>query len=180
MPNLTEHSNLHKTPEQLWASFIKGDMASFRNIYSQFYQPLYNFGLSYAKKEIVENCIQDMFLYILQHRSHLKNIKNVRAYLYKSFRNQLYKNAKAEKLILQALEKDIYFEKNENIFIDIIGKLVKRLSNREQEIIRLKYYQNFKNKEIASTLNIEYQTVRNTLHNALQKMRLLMLQIDYC
>lgn len=180
MSNFNIYDKSSKTPEQLWTDFINGDMTSFRQIYSLFYQPLYNFGLSYVEKDIAENCIQDMFLYILQHRANLKNIKNVKAYLYKSFRNQLYKNAKAQKLILQALEKDFYFEKSENIFAEVITKLIKKLSNREQEIVKLKYYQNYKNKEIATALNIEYQTVRNTLHNAIQKMRILMPQVDYC
>ncbi len=87
-------SNQQPSYEESWKSFSKGDMISFRRIYSDFYPKLFNFGLLFLNKYEVENLIQDTFLYILQHRINLSNIKNVKSYLFTSFRNRISKYAK--------------------------------------------------------------------------------------
>jgi RNA polymerase sigma factor (sigma-70 family) len=48
--------------------------------------------------------------------------------------------------------------------------LIDYLSNREKEILQL-HLQGFKNDEIATQLNISYNTVRNTLHSAKQRVK---------
>jgi RNA polymerase sigma factor (sigma-70 family) len=54
-----------------------------------------------------------------------------------------------------------------------LKKIIKQLSPREREIVYLKYFQQFNNKEIAKLLDIKYQTVRNILANAIIKLRIL-------
>jgi len=161
------------SPELLWKQFTKGDMASFHKIYENNYQNLYNFGLNYLAPDEVEDCIQNLFLYILQHRKSIKRIKKVEAYLFISFRNQISK-IKKSKLIFQQIDADLNIEQSPYSKESIIGELLNLLENlspRENEIIHLKYYQDFKNIEIAELLGIEYQTVRNTLNNALKRLR---------
>jgi len=53
---------------------------------------------------------------------------------------------------------------------DAIKQLIDYLSNREKEILQL-HLQGFKNDEIAMQLNISYNTVRNTLHSAKQRVK---------
>jgi len=171
----TTHT-INSTPEELWKQFYAGDMRSFRKLYQDFYQPLYNYGLKYLEKNEVEDCIQDLFLYILQHRNNKVTVKNVNAYLFKSYRNLLSK--KAKRIALEKIKEDLMSIKaescckNEGIITEFLQELLNRLSPREQEIMQLKYYKNLKNKEIAIRLDIEYQTVRNTLANAIKKMRI--------
>jgi len=164
--------------EQLWHQFAKGDMRAFRRIYANFYPHLIRFGLLYLDKTETENAVQDVFLYILQHRNKLSKVSNVKAYLFTALRNRISKLAQANKIDFEVLSPDIWIEKQENIFADIIQSIIKKLSPREQEIIRLKYYKDLKNKEIAERLDIEYQTVRNTLHNAVRKLRILVLKTE--
>ncbi|MEN8193252.1 MAG: sigma-70 family RNA polymerase sigma factor [Bacteroidota bacterium] len=160
--------------ELLWRQFIKGDMRSFRSIYETNYQHLYNFGLTYLTPDEVEDCIQNLFLYILQHRKSIAKVKNVKAYLFISFRNQIARTKKSEKFNFQQL--DLNLSENLQVFskesmIPELHGYLKKLSPRENQVIHLKYYENFKNMEIAESLGLEYQTVRNTLTNALKKLR---------
>lgn len=46
-----------------------------------------------------------------------------------------------------------------------------QLSGREKEIINLKYFSNFKIREIATMLQLSEQTVANLLSRALKKLR---------
>lgn len=164
--------------EQLWHEFATGDMSAFRQIYAHFYPHLFRFGLLYLDKSETENTIQDVFLYILQHRSSVQKVSNVKAYLFTALRNRISKQAKDRKIDFEVIDPNIWVDNQANIFADVVQKLVRKLSPREQEIIRLKYYLNFKNQEIADRLNIEYQTVRNTLHIAVKKLRLLFLEVE--
>jgi RNA polymerase sigma factor (sigma-70 family) len=165
----------HKTsPELLWKQFIKGNMASFREIYETNYQHLHTFGLKYLTSDEVEDCIQNLFLYILQHRKSIKYVKNVEAYLFISLRNQIIKINKSKKIIFQQVDVNIRSEQNVSHKESVLTELrvfLEKLSPRENEIIHLKYYQNFKNMEIAESLGLEYQTVRNTLSNAIKKLK---------
>ncbi len=171
-------SNQQPSYEESWKSFSKGDMISFRRIYSDFYPKLFNFGLLFLNKYEVENLIQDTFLYILQHRSNLSNIKNVKSYLFTSFRNRISKYAKQNRLVLSELSTDIFLEQDDDYISGLIHKTLTKLSKRERQVIKLRYFQDYGNKEIAKLLNIDYQTVRNTLHNAIKKMRLFFVEIE--
>lgn len=53
---------------------------------------------------------------------------------------------------------------------DAIKQLLYNLPNREKEILQL-HLQGFKNEEIAQQLQISYNTVRNTLHSAKQRVK---------
>ncbi len=53
---------------------------------------------------------------------------------------------------------------------EAIKQLLNNLPNREKEIIEL-HLQGYKNEEIAIQLNISYNTVRNTLHTAKQRIK---------
>ena len=167
----------HKTkkkPEQLWTEFIKGDMVSFRIIYETHYKILYNFGLKYLSDYEVEDCIQSMFLYILQHRKSSATVKNVKAYLLTSLRNSIFKYKKNKELNYSFIENLLVTEQvsisKEKLTAEV-QNILQKLTPRENEIIKLKYFQNYKNKEIAELLGVKYQTVRNILHNAFTKIR---------
>jgi RNA polymerase sigma factor (sigma-70 family) len=171
-----------QSPEVLWQNFCAGDMSSFRLLYNNYYQPLYNYGLKYLAKNEVEDCIQDLFLYILQHRKTIAKVRNVNGYLFRSYRNQLSKKANAKRIIFEKLENNMAKETEnlhqEGFVTEFLQSLIAKLSPREQEIVQLRYFKSLKNKEIAASLNIDYQTVRNTLSNAIQKMRVQHLQIE--
>ena len=162
------------SPELLWEQCTKGDMVSFQKIYETNYQHLYTFGLKYLAPNEVEDCIQNLFLYILQHRKSIFKVKNVEAYLFISLRNLITKTNTSTKIIFQEIDANISFEQNtsskESILTEL-HNLLRKLSPRENEIIHLKYFQGFKNMEIAESLGLEYQTVRNTLNNAIKKLR---------
>jgi RNA polymerase sigma factor (sigma-70 family) len=168
--------------ETLWEDFIAGNMSSFRCIYTQHYQNLYTFGLRYLNSDDTEDAIQNLFLYILQHRKSFSKIKSVKAYLFISYRNQIFKIRKTKNLSFVQIDiESIVGEQISSTKEKIIGELlifIKKLSPREKEIINLKYFQDYKNIEIANSLNIEYQTVRNILHNAIKKLRKLNYQIS--
>ncbi|MDF0717143.1 sigma-70 family RNA polymerase sigma factor [Muricauda sp. 334s03] len=162
--------------ENLWKLFLEGDMNAFRSLYSTHYKMLYNFGKKYLPPTEVEDCIHDTFLNILHYKNSIGEVKKVKTYLFKSFRNQLLKTKKSKQVEFH-LTKEINIDNDDPIenetILKEVKKLIEQLSPREKEIVYLKYFQNFNNHEISDLLNIKYQTVRNILAGAIKKLRTL-------
>ncbi|MDO6803114.1 sigma-70 family RNA polymerase sigma factor [Wenyingzhuangia sp. 1_MG-2023] len=165
--------------EKLWGLFIDGDMDAFKTIYNMYYQMLYNFGKRYLNDSEVEDAIHDTFLNILKYKNSSSEVKNIKAYLFKCLRNQIFKVKKAAKLEFELDNETIQSENNtheeqeKELVFKKLKELIKELSPREREIIYLKYFQNFNNIEISELLDLNYQTVRNILGNAIKKLRIL-------
>lgn len=173
---ITINKNNDNSINELWVLFLDGDMQAFHEVYSFHYQMLYNFGLKFLKPAKVEDCIHDTFLNILHYKDKVKNVKNVKAYLFKSFRNQAIKSLNDNRLDFNLIEEVIPQEedkRDQEKILTELKELILQLSPREREIIYLKYFQEFNNKEIAILLEIKYQTVRNILADAIKKMRVL-------
>ncbi len=174
--NRTSTKTDTKSQEELWLLFTQGDMQAFQTIYSYHYQMLYNFGTRYLKSNEIEDCIHDTYLNLLHYKNSLTAVSNVKAYLFKSFRNQIYKYRKDNLLEFNLNDGTIPYEEDDNnkeIILKELKLLIEKLSSREREIIYLKYFQQFNNLEISELLGIKYQTVRNILAGAIKKMRIL-------
>lgn len=130
----------HNSTDELWVLFLEGDMNAFHSIYNSHYKMLYNFGLKFLKPTKVEDCIHDTFLNILNYKTTISEVKNVKAYLFKSFRNQAFKMINANKLDFNLVEGNIPSQvedyDNEKSII-VLKQLIEQLSPREREIIYL-------------------------------------------
>lgn len=163
----------------LWKKFSKGDMLSFRKIYASFYKDLLRFGKIYLLENQAEDILQDYFLYLLEHRSQIAKVRNVKAYLFTGYRNRISKSIRSGKIQLIELPPDISMEEVVNDpWKEVLAKIITGLTPREKQIINLKFYKNYKTAEIAEQLQIKNQTIRNILHHSYKKMRLMLLEIE--
>jgi RNA polymerase sigma-70 factor (ECF subfamily) len=103
--------------------------------------------------------------------------KGIYPFLVTIIKNKCLDNIKTNKLqdeIKLQLGKLISFNSKNAAYIrfelEAIKHLLNNLPNREREMIEL-HLQGYKNEEIAVQLNISYNTVRNTLHNAKQRIK---------
>ena len=56
----------------IWKSFKEGNKQAYAYMYKKYAPALYNYGCKISPdKELVEDCIQDLFIHILLHRSNL-------------------------------------------------------------------------------------------------------------
>ena len=180
--NLTEKENDLK----IWHNFRKGNKAAFQKIYFGHYRFLYNYCRKFTTDTaLVEDLIQDLFINILVSKDRLSDTDNIRLYLFSSIRRSLFKalNAKKYKVtdlfdsINPAFEFDDGVNPNygddeeQNKTLKILFKSVNNLAARQKEIVYMKYFSGLNNKEIAEVLDVSYQTVRNTLCNALKNIR---------
>ncbi len=79
----------------LWDKFLQGDACAFGELMHRHYRDLFNYGTRFTKdKELVKDCIQDLFLSLWKNRLTLSRTEFVKYYLLKSLRRKLSKNNK--------------------------------------------------------------------------------------
>ncbi len=169
----------------VWKSLKEGDLNAFSILFKTYYPILYNYGLKIAKDiPLTEDSLQDFFLYVYEHRENLSDLDTIAPYLFSSYRRALIKKLKKKsntipvdefdnsivdieftpEEILTQQESDTF--KNQNI-----SKLLNKLPKRQKEAIYLKYYSGLKTKDIATVMNVNYQSVVNTIHKAIKNLR---------
>lgn len=185
-PKITSSS--HSDDKALWQSVRKGNDLAFSNLYLRFSNLLFNYGMHLChNRELVKDCIQELFTTIWNRREFLSEIDSVNYYLFKSYRN----------LLLQHINKD------RNHFVDLnenqessdcessvestlitqdsllenenkISAALSKLSKRQREIVVLKYFNDLSYSEIASIMSISSASAHNLLSKALQCLRVVM------
>lgn len=171
----------NKSDEELWALLRKSNKDAFALLYQRHIEGLFNFALKLTTdQEIIKDTIQELFIEFWNKRNRLSEVKQVKIYLIKSLRYKLFRAiAKAnktktydlEKLLAdipdhEPSEKEIAQERR-----DKIKAQLRFLSERQREVIHLRYFQNLKHEEIAEIMNMNYQSVCNLLNRALKKLR---------
>lgn len=173
-----------KTDSYLFALLKEGDKNALSKLYLKYFDFLMHYGVRIVPDRfIVEECVQELFIYILEASDRLGNIKNVKAYLFSSLRRRILEKIKKNRKI-QSFEveisnrTDIQFTPNEIVILEseqnFNMKIISALNSlpwRQREAIYLRYYNGLSTKEIAEIMGAANQTILNTLYQALKKMR---------
>ena len=163
----------------------EGNQDALSILFLRHYDYLLHYGLQQGSKHIlVEECIQDVFIHLFESFDRFAEIHLVRAYLFKSLRGRIYaatkKEARSRRMVknaphhleMQFSAEDLIIEGERQKWLR--GRLLSALNNlpaRQREAIYLRYYGGLSTSEIAEIMGTANQTVLNTLHHALMKLR---------
>ena len=171
-------------PER-WDAFRAGDRTAFGQIYDQHIQELLSYGYRITNdRQLIRDSIQDLFLHLWTQRENLSPTDSIKFYLYRSLRNRITRNARKYTTLatdLQGVTQDILAElplenswiaqENQQEQANKLRAAIGRLPKRQQEVIQLRYYHDFNAEEIAKILEVNNQSVRNLLHQAIGRLR---------
>lgn len=163
----------------LWHRLKNDDADAFRMLYEQHIDDLLKFGSSLTKnRDLVQDAIQNLFTNLWDRRSSIDPPTHPKAYLLRSLRNNLLRDARNEQKIMdldsdhQRLDQsDISITNVDEDQYDRMQMAIQSLSTREREVIHLRYYQEIKNREISDIMGISYQSVANLLQRALKQIK---------
>lgn len=160
----------------LYREFLNGNMESFNKIVKRYREQLIYFIYRYVKDiEIAEDISQDTFVYVLVNKKEYDFKYNLKTYLYTIAKcraiNYLKKYKKEYSIENQNINQFIFEEKIESNLIKEENKkelqnVLKNLPEKYQNVIYLKYFKNFKYKEISIILNITMPKVKILIHRA--------------
>lgn len=161
-------------------------MINFTELYDKQIDNLFAFGTRFTSdRELIKDCIQDVFVKLYTKREELDSIGNIESYLYVSLRNRINDEFRRnthlcedeinENLIKSICDTSEVFsmEKNEeehNRNNRLVG-FVKSLSPRQRQIINLYYMEQRKYDDICHIMGINYQSVRNLMHRSITRLR---------
>lgn len=168
----------------IWDSFRQGNKDALEVIYEENYSALYYYGLKFIKdSDTVKDNIQELFLELIKSGERLAKTDNIRFYLLRALRYKLTKitpvkltgetevKGNIEFSLVESIEHQLITkeveEESKNKIIDAIGKL----SEKQQEIIYFRFYNNLSYEQIAEVYGTRVQTVRNLMSRALQSLK---------
>lgn len=154
-------------------------------MFRQHYSSLYRYGIKFtADVGILEDCIQELFIDLWKSKS-ATPVLSVKSYLLKSLKYKLLKDSRQKGRLLSVKSgNDVSFEWSHEQFLIArqddeqrkrrLVQALGQLSNRQKEIIYLKYYQNLSYEEVSEIMNINYQAARNLLYQAIKSLKALL------
>lgn len=170
----------------LWNNFRNGDNDALNELFMYFSHDLYSYGLRISPDEdLVKDCIQEVFIHLIDKKKSLHISSSFQIYLFKSLRNKIFeelrKIQRTKLLSSQLFIKEQQSEKfQEQLIIDseeqtIIRKklisIINELPARQQEILYLRYTNGFNYEEISQLLSIDVASARKLLYRTIKKIR---------
>lgn len=168
----------------LLTSVQAGNMVAFSQLYDTHINILFNYGLKLTyDKELLKDCIHDIFVKLYIKRDELTSIDNLKSYLFISLKNRLCDELRKRMYMSETAIEDVdavsptdvedeYVEREQrsNEYALVKG-LMDQLSPRQREALTLYYIEEKKYEDICEIMNMNYQSVRNLMHRGLTKLR---------
>ena len=175
----------NKSDSELWIDLKKGNPNALNSLFYRFYNDLFFYGKKLCNDDNhIIDTIQDIFANLWENKKKLSEVVHIKAYIFKIFRNNLLKTSN-KYIVNTLLPDDNKLEKefiisHEDIIVEyetktrttkIITTLLEALTDKQREIIYLKFYCNLSNSEISQSLSIEKQSVSNLLNRTFNTLR---------
>jgi len=158
----------------------KKNKTVFEYLFKKYYSSLVRFaeGILFDSS-IAEDVVQNLFLHIWDKSEQFDINTSLKAYLYQSVKNKCLNKLKSIHIqdknnwlyiegILNSQDTDFEIENTNESKVNLA---LQELPDQQQEIVRLKYFENKKHVEIATSLDISINTVKTQLSRAKDKLR---------
>lgn len=169
----------------IWSRFLSGDNEAFSAIYQRYVQSLFLYGLQFTSdRELVKDCIHDLFVKLYYGREKVGEIKNLKVYLFVLLKNILIdeyrKNSKIsfteDPCTVDSDEETSVEEKyldREEAFLaqQKVKDLMAVLTLRQRKAVYYRFIEGMDIKEICELMDMNYQSVVNLIQRALTKIR---------
>lgn len=160
----------------------KGDEYAFSKLFEHYRNRIYSIAFKLTQStSVAEEIVQDVFLKIWIKRVDLIEIQNFSAYLFIVARNDVYrvlkKTAKSYKMVLLTDNDQLFSHNNsENYIMDkeydsLLQKAVNQLPKQQKQVYTLMKEQGLKREEAADYLDLQPETVKFHLAQAMKNIR---------
>jgi RNA polymerase sigma factor (sigma-70 family) len=168
---------------RLWDQFREGDQTAYASIMNKYTKPLFNYGYQICRdREIVKDCIQEVFFELWMRRDRISPVNCVKWYLIKSIRSRILKD-QVKWNLGERLHDDYMFIVELNMearmiqnddqldFVNRVQAVINGLPPRQREIMYLRFYQDLEFDQICEIMDISRQSVHNLLQKAYKSFR---------
>jgi len=158
----------------------QGEDAALGEIYNLFFKKIYRFiFFRVGHKEVAEDLAEEVFLKGFSKISSINESAALEGWLYQIARNLVidYYRQKKSTVALEEIENTLEYETN---VVDVVNlqeqqkiflKLLKELGAEQQVVIKLKFFEELENSEIAELMGKNEGAVRVIQHRAIIKLQ---------
>ena len=164
---------------------LEGDVCAFEKVMQEHFEALYQYGSKFSKDpEFVKDTIQDLFLYLWEHRTNLSDTPAVRPYLMASLRRMMHRvtlrtpyTETFEDQVQNvfhvefSVEQRYIHSENSRALTQHLQAILNDLPARQKEVVYLKFYQGLSREQVSEVMGISPQTVSNLLQIAIKQLR---------
>lgn len=163
-----------------------GDRKAFEAIYIKYSKTLLRYGNGLTvEQQIVQDCIQDLFIDLWEGRERQTEIESLKFYLLKSVRYKIIRQLRNS--LLDDLSESVNYIENENVEVQRVREetmihqsrklsaAIELLPKRQKEAINLRYLQELSNEEVARIMGVNYQSACKFIYTALKSLKEVML-----
>ncbi|QDH80793.1 sigma-70 family RNA polymerase sigma factor [Echinicola soli] len=183
----SEKEYLEMPDELVWASFNKGNESTFSFLYKNYAADLFAFGYQFCgDAHLVEDCIQNLFIYLRKRRGNLGEVRSIKSYLFKCIRCEIIKRLKERG---QLMDTDEMHYKNsfalalspETILIESehrerqqkrVNQALAQLTVRQRQALLLLYEEEMSYRQIAEVMGFtDVKSARKLVYRALSSLK---------
>lgn len=157
----------------------------FSLLYDTYIDDLFAFGSRLTtNRELLKDCIHDVFVKLFTRRSQLDAVDNIESYLYISLRNRINDEYRrtlrlcddeiTDSTMRDAAEAEEYNHERmeeQQALTASVERFFDKLSPRQRQLIHLYYIEQRKYDDICQIMGINYQSVRNLMHRSISRLR---------
>lgn len=160
-----------------------GDANALKELYNSFYHYLFsaNFAVC-ARRDMVKDSIHEAFISIWVNRDKLPSVTSIGGYLNTCVRRKLIDSLRKEsplEIALLSMDTEHEFSYEEVIIAfqeqeatrKTLQEALSHLTNKQKEVIRLRFFENKKYEEIAQLLDCQPRTIYNRTYEAVERLR---------
>ncbi len=169
----------------VWQRFKSGDRNAFTEIYNKYINVLFAYGSGITSdKELVKDCIQDLFIDLYRYKINLQKPKSLEFYLMKSLKRLILKkhkrNSKFDYFGNESLpELNFRFDLEDNYIKtesektgnQILQSALNSLNDKNKELLFYKFNSNLTYKEIGQLTGAKKETVKKQVYRIILTLR---------
>ncbi|WP_080905443.1 RNA polymerase sigma factor [Parabacteroides sp. Marseille-P3160] len=185
---MSDIENRYSDDSSLWDLFLTGDERAYSHIYDLYVHSLFCYGLRFTSdRELVKDCVQDVFVKMHLNRKKLSPTDNIRLYLFISLKNHLLNRFKQEQnnayfmdelsvLPVEPFEEEtmedlLIMREEEQQQKETMAGLLAVLTPRQREVVGYRYIDCLPMDEICKLMDMKAQSVQNLLQRSIIKMK---------
>lgn len=170
---------------EVWKRFRLGDRFAFSEIYEEFADVLFAYGIKITSdRELVKDCIQDLFYNIYRYNIKLQQPEYLEFYLFRSLKNDLIRKIKNknqqssltdENVVLFDLkflaEQGNQEPETDELRIEALRKILQTISPQKREMLFLKFSTGLNYAEIGEIVGMKADAVKKQVYRTLDDLR---------
>ena len=172
---------------ELWAALKQSHEKALSDLFLAYAESLYNYGYMLCRnKELVEDCLQDLFLALWKKRRNLSDVQRVQPYLMIALRHRIQDACRKKKRTTpltveshpleqlgatSSIEEDWVASERESQQEKLIAQALAILPDRMRQAVYLRYFGGLEYADIAAIMDIRPQVAVNMVYRATKKLR---------